>query len=143
MMGIRRLEAHVMGSNRQEAPTKEELEEIGCLKDLDLFERMCKILNTDQSKENMEQETIYAMFQSQDDCLVVSDGHRISRFQASFRDASESINYRSDKNVVTTNCDGREREELMMENLEKKYDVKPPQTLLQKQGFDCRLSLLL
>ena len=45
-MAIRRLEAHVMGSNRQEAPTKEELEELGCLKDLDLFETMCKILNT-------------------------------------------------------------------------------------------------
>ena len=31
--------------NRQEAPTREQLQELDCLKDLDLFETMCKILN--------------------------------------------------------------------------------------------------
>ena len=45
MMAIRWLEAHVNVNNRQEIPTKEQLQELDCLKDLDLFETMCKILN--------------------------------------------------------------------------------------------------
>ena len=45
MMAIRWLEAHVRENNRQEAPTKEQLRKLDCLKDLDLFETMCKILN--------------------------------------------------------------------------------------------------
>ena len=32
-------------NNRQEAPTREQLQKLDCLKDLDLFETMCKILN--------------------------------------------------------------------------------------------------
>ena len=31
-------------NNRQEAPTREQLQKLDCLKDLDLFETMCKIL---------------------------------------------------------------------------------------------------
>ena len=45
MMAIRWLEAHVRENNRQEAPTREQLQKLDCLKDLDLFETMCKILN--------------------------------------------------------------------------------------------------
>ena len=45
MMAIRWLEAHVREKKRQEAPTKEQLRKLDCLKDLDLFETMCKILN--------------------------------------------------------------------------------------------------
>ena len=45
MMAIRWLEAHVTENNRQEMPTRERLQEIDCLKDLDLFETMCKIVN--------------------------------------------------------------------------------------------------
>ena len=44
-MAIRWLEAHVKENNRQETPTKEQLQELECLKDLDLFETTCKILN--------------------------------------------------------------------------------------------------
>ena len=44
MMAIRRLEAHVKKNNRQEVPTKEQLQEFDCLKDLDLFKKMCRIL---------------------------------------------------------------------------------------------------
>ena len=44
-MAIRWKEAHVKENNRQEAPTKEKLQELDYLKDLDLFETMCKILN--------------------------------------------------------------------------------------------------
>ena len=45
MMAIRWLEAHVKEKNRQEALTREQLQKLVCLKDLDLFETMCKILN--------------------------------------------------------------------------------------------------
>ena len=45
MMAIRWLEAHVRENNRQEAPTREQLQKLDCLKDLDLFETMCNILN--------------------------------------------------------------------------------------------------
>ena len=45
MMAIRCLEAHVKENNRQEAPTRGQLQRLDCLKELDLFETMCKILN--------------------------------------------------------------------------------------------------
>ena len=45
MMAIRWLEAHVKENNGQEAPTKEQLQELDCLKYLDFFETMCKTLN--------------------------------------------------------------------------------------------------
>ena len=43
MMAIRWLEAHVKEHIRQETPTKEQLQELDCLKDLDFFETTCKI----------------------------------------------------------------------------------------------------
>ena len=46
MMAIRWLKALVKENNRQEMTTREQLQELDCLKDLDLFETMCKILNT-------------------------------------------------------------------------------------------------
>ena len=45
MMAIRWLKAHGKENNRQEAPTREQLQKLDCLEDLDLFETMCKILN--------------------------------------------------------------------------------------------------
>ena len=54
MMAIQWLEAHVKENNRQrtvnscgcnENATREQLQKLDCLKDLDLFETMCKILN--------------------------------------------------------------------------------------------------
>ena len=45
LMAIRRLEAHLRENNGQEAPTREQLQILDCLKDLDLFETMCKILS--------------------------------------------------------------------------------------------------
>ena len=45
MMAIQWLEAQVKENNRQEAPTREQVRKLDCLKDLDLFETMCKILN--------------------------------------------------------------------------------------------------
>ena len=45
MLEIRWLEAQVREIKREEAPTEEKSEKLDCLKDLDLFETMCKILN--------------------------------------------------------------------------------------------------
>ena len=45
MMAIRWLEAHVRENKRQEAPTREQLQKLDYLKDLDLFETTCKIVN--------------------------------------------------------------------------------------------------
>ena len=45
MMAIRWPEAHVRENHRQETPMKEQLQELDCLKDLDLFEKTCKIFN--------------------------------------------------------------------------------------------------
>ena len=53
MLTIRRLEAHVKENNRQEASTKEQLQELDCLKDLDLFETMCKILKIPMEKKKI------------------------------------------------------------------------------------------
>ena len=53
MMGIRYLEAHVKENSRHEAPTKEQLQELDCLKDLNLFETMCKILNIPMEVKNI------------------------------------------------------------------------------------------
>ena len=44
-MAIRWLEAHVQENNQQETTTKEQLQELDCPKDLDLFETTFKILN--------------------------------------------------------------------------------------------------
>ena len=54
-MTIRWLEAHVKENNHQEAPTKEQLEELDCLRDLDLFETTGKI-----QKSPMELKKIWA-----------------------------------------------------------------------------------
>ena len=53
MIAIRWLEAHVRENNRQEAPTRELLQKLDCLKDLDLFETMCKILNIPMEVKNI------------------------------------------------------------------------------------------
>ena len=61
-MAIRWLEAHVKENNRLEAPTREQLQKLDCLKDLDLFGTMSKILNFPMKvKKNMGQETSDAM----------------------------------------------------------------------------------
>ena len=116
MMAIRWLEAHVRENNRQEAPTREQLQKLDCLKDLDLFETMCKILNIPMEvKKDMVKKTIDARAYSQHDCLVVricqkayveerqsvqwvSAGHWGRSFQASFPDSSECSDHRCEEN---------------------------------------------
>ena len=53
MMAIRWLEAHGKENNRQEMSTKEQLQELDCLNDSDLFEAMCKTLNIPNSRRRL------------------------------------------------------------------------------------------
>ena len=55
MMAIGWLEAHVKENNGQKTPTKEQLQQLDCLKDFDLFDTICKILNI-----AMEEKKIWA-----------------------------------------------------------------------------------
>ena len=72
MISIRWLEVHVRENNRQETPPKEQLRELDCLKDLDIIETTCKILNNSiEVEKNMGQKTTDAMVKSQHDCMVV------------------------------------------------------------------------
>ena len=45
VMAMHRLQAPVRENERREASTQEQLEEVICLTDLDLFETLCKIPN--------------------------------------------------------------------------------------------------
>ena len=49
----------------------------------------------------------------------VSAGHWSRSFQASFCDSSECIDHRSKKTSRTNECDGREREEMLKDDLER------------------------
>ena len=78
MMAIRRLEAHVKENNRQETPTKKQLQELDCLKDSDLFETTSKILNIPMEvkkiRANMTAWSKHSICRSTAECTV-----RISR----------------------------------------------------------------
>ena len=78
MMAIRRLEAHVKEDNRQETPTKKQLQELDCLKDSDLFETTSKILNIPMEvkkiRANMTAWSKHSICRSTAECTV-----RISR----------------------------------------------------------------
>ena len=71
MMAIRWLESHVKENNKQEAPTKEQLQELDCLKDLDLLETMCKILNIPMEVTEIWARRRLMPWFSQHDCMVV------------------------------------------------------------------------
>ena len=61
-MAIRWLEALVKENKIQKARTREQVQKLDCLKDFDLFETMCKILNIPMEvKKDMGQKTSDAM----------------------------------------------------------------------------------
>ena len=137
MMAIQWLEAHVKENNRQEAPTREQLQKMDCLKDLDLFETMCKILNITMevkkiwarrrlmpwSRANMtawlyeyamkhmsKHSRVYSAFQ-----LDIGAG-ALKRAFVSHRNAVTTAVKRTSR---TSECNGREKEELLKEDLER------------------------
>ena len=115
-MAIRWLKAHLKENNGQEAPTREQLQKLDCLKDLDLFETMCKIVNIP-----MEMKKIWAkrrlmlwfranmtlwlyeyakkhMSNHMQSVQCLSAGHWSRSFQASFCYSSECSDHRSKEN---------------------------------------------
>ena len=61
-IAVQWLEAHGKEKNRQEAPTRGQLQRLDCLRELDLFEIICKILNIPmKNKKHMGQKTTVAM----------------------------------------------------------------------------------
>ena len=122
MMAIRWLEAQVRENNRQEAPTREQLQKLDCLKDLDLFETMCKILNSPMEvKKIWTRRRLMPWFRalmtawlyeydkkhlSKHDRVYsgyrVSAGHCGRSFQASFRDSSKCSDHRGEENFQDT-----------------------------------------
>ena len=95
MMAIRWLENHVKENNRHETPTKEQLQELDCLKDLDLFETTCKILQKYQ--------------------LDIGAGV----FKQAFVTQRNAATTKVKRTSRTSECDGREREEMLKEDLER------------------------
>ena len=84
-MAIRWLEAYVKENNRHEAPTKEQLKELDCLKDLNFFETMRKILNIPMEAEKIWARRRLMPVQSQHDCMV------IRTFQEAYVEAQQSV----------------------------------------------------
>ena len=138
MMTIQWLEAHVKESNRQETPTREQLQELDCLKDSDLFETMCKILNFpmevkkiwarrrlmpwfranmtawfyEYAKKHVSKHSrVYSVYQ-----LDIGAGAFKQRAFVTHWNAVTTTVKRISR---TSECDGREKEEMLKEDLER------------------------
>ena len=136
-MSIRWLEAHVRENNRQETPTKEQLQELDCLKYLDLFETTCKILNIPMDvkkiwtrcrlmpcfranmtawlyeyakKHKSKHSSVYSAYQ-----LELGVG----AFKQAFITHRNAVTNAVKRTSRTSECDGREKEEMLKEDLER------------------------
>ena len=137
MMAIRWLEAHVKENSRQEAPTREQLQKLDCLKDLDLFGTMCKILNNpmdvkkiwarrrlmpwfrvnmtawlyEYAKKHMSKhDRVYSVYQ-----LDIGAG----AFKRAFVTQRKAVTTAVKRVSRTSERDGREKEEMLKEDLER------------------------
>ena len=149
-MAIRWLEAHVKESKRQEAQTREKLQKLDCLKDLDLFETMCKILNIPiEVKKIWTRRRLMAWFRANmTACLYEYAKKHMSKHSRVYRAYQLDIGTGAFKRAFVTHriekttavkrtsraskCDGREREEMLKEDLEKNV------TLCLHNSFCCR-----
>ena len=137
MMAIRWLEAHVKENNRQEAPTREQLQKLDSLKDLDLFETTCKILNIpmevkkiwarrrlmpwfrvnmtawlyEYAKKQMSKHgRVYSVYQ-----LDIGAG----AFKRAFVTHQNAVTTAVKRISMTSERNGREKEEMLKEDLER------------------------
>ena len=137
LMALRWLEAHVRENNRQKKPTKEQLQELDCLKDLDLFETTCKILKIPMevkkiwarrrlmpwlranmtawlykyAKNHMSKHSrVYSAYQ-----LDIGAG----AFKRAFVTHRKAVTTAVKRTSRTSECDKREKEEMLKENLER------------------------
>ena len=136
-MAIRWLEAHVKEKNRQEAPTREELQKLDCLKDLDLFETMCKILNIPMEvKKIWARRRLMPWFGANMTACLYEYGRKhmskhsrvYSAYQLDIGAEAFKRAFVTHRNAVTTavkrtsrssECNGREKEEMLKEDLER------------------------
>ena len=137
MMAIRSLEPHVKEYNRQEIPTKEQLEELDCLKDLDLFDTMRKILNIPMEvKKIWARRRLMPWFRANMTAWLyeyakkhMSKHSRVyNAYQLDIEAGAFKRAFVTHRNALTTavkrkrtsrtsECDGRERERLLKEDL--------------------------
>ena len=123
--------------NRQKTPTKEQLQELDCLKDLDLFETTCKILYIpievkkirgrrqmmpwfrtnvtawlyEYARKHMSKHSrVYSAYQ-----LDIGAG----AFKRAFVTHWNAVTTAVKRTSRTSECDGREKEEMLNQDLEK------------------------
>ena len=134
-MVIRWLEAHVKENNRQETTTKDEWQEFDCLKDLDLFETTCKILNIPMEvKKIWASRRLMPWLRANMTAWLYEYGRKhmskhskvYSAYQLDIGAVAFKRAFVTHWNAVTTavkrtsktsECDGREREETLKEDL--------------------------
>ena len=160
MMALRWLEAHVGENNRQETPAKEQLQELDCLKDLDLFETTCKILIIpmevkkiwnrrrlmpwfrakmtawlyEYAKKHMSKHSrVYSAYQ-----LDIGAG----AFKRAFIFHRNALATTVKRISRTSECGGRGKRRDVEGGLGEKRDVVPPQQLLPKQKLTLILYLV-
>ena len=137
MMAIRWLEAHVKENKRQEAPMKEQLQELDCLKDLNLFETMYRILNSPMEvKKKWARRRLMPWFRANMTVWLyeyakkhMSKHSRVySAYQLDIGAGAFKRAVVTHRNTVTTavkrtsktiEYDGREKEEMLKEDLER------------------------
>ena len=137
MMAIRWLEAHVKENNRQEASTREQLQKLDCLKDLDLFETMCKILNIPMGvKKIWARRRLMPRFSANMTAWLYEyakkhkskQGRVYSVYQLDIGAGAFKLSFVIHRNAVTTAVknisrtserNGREKEEMFKEDLER------------------------
>ena len=138
---IRWLEAHVRENNRQETPTKEQLQVLDCLKDLDLFETTCKILNLPlEVKKIWARGRLMSLFRANMTAWLceyakkhMSKHSRVySAYQLDIGAGAFKRAFVTHRNAVTTavkrtsrtsECDRREKEEMLKEDLERNRET--------------------
>ena len=136
MMAIRWLEAQVGENNRQEAPTREQLQ-LKCLKDLDLFETICKILNIPMEvKKIWARRRLMPWFRANMTAWLYEyaknhmskHGRMYSEYQLDIGAGAFKRAFVTHRNAVTTaekkisrtsERSGKEKEEMLKEDLER------------------------
>ena len=118
MMAIRWLEAHVKENYRQETPTKEQLQELDCFKDLDIFETTCKVLNIPMEvKKIWARKRLMPWFRANMTAWLYEYAKKhMSKHSRVYSAYQLDIGVGTSR---TSECDGREKEEMLKEDLER------------------------
>ena len=133
MIAMRWLEVHMRENNRQDAPTREQLQKLDCLKDLNLFETMSKILNIPMEVEKIwVRRQLMPWFRAYMTAWLYEyakkhisrHGRVYSGYQLDIGAGAFKRAFVTHRNAVTTavkknsRTSGREKEEMLKEDLE-------------------------